>query len=223
METQLPFTILSQPTETTCGPTCLHAIYNYYHDPLPLKQVIDEIRMLDDGGTFAVLLACHAMRRGYKATIFTYNLQMFDPIWFEDPSIDLTAKLKAQARYKKETRLQVATEGYCEFLAMGGKLKLRDMSPSLIRKYLNRGVPVLTGLSSTYLHRTPREYGPDCDFDDIRGEPSGHFVVLYGYNKLEKSVYVAEPLNPNPIATSQYYSVRMDRVINVDPSGNSYL
>ena len=35
--------------------------------------------MLDQGGTLDVFLANHALQRGYKATILTYNLDLFDP------------------------------------------------------------------------------------------------------------------------------------------------
>jgi len=82
-----------------------------------------------------------------------------------------------------------------------------------LRRYVKRSIPVITGLSSTYLYRTPREYGPNCDYDDVRGEPTGHFVVLCGYNKESRTVQVADPLLPNPVATSQLYDVNIDRVL----------
>jgi len=213
METQLPFTILPQPTETTCGPTCLHAIYGYYKDKLSIDKVIRETRSLKEGGTLAVFLGCHALQRGYHAILFTYNLQMFDPTWFETPGIDIRTRLERQAKYRTDPKVQLATEGYLEFIDRGGSLRLKDLNPALIRKYLNRGVPILAGLSATYLHRSAREQGHDCEYDDVRGSPTGHFVVLYGYNRPAKSVLVAEPLHPNPVAVSQYYSIRIDRVI----------
>ena len=79
MESRLSFNILPQPDEITCGPTCLQAIYGYYDDTLPLEKVISEVEMLEGGGTLGVWLACHAMRRGYRATIYTFKLQLFDP------------------------------------------------------------------------------------------------------------------------------------------------
>ena len=89
METRLSVDILPQPDDTTCGPTCLDAIYRYFGDPLPLEQVIAEVPHLKEGGTLAVWLACHALHRGYSAKIFTYNLQMFDPTWFSTSKVDL--------------------------------------------------------------------------------------------------------------------------------------
>ena len=74
-------------------------------------------------------------------------------------------------------------------------------------------MPVLTGLSATYLHRTAREYGPTCEPDSVRGEPTGHFVVLCGYNKETREVLVADPLETNPVSGGNRYVVSIDRVI----------
>lgn len=215
METQLPFSILTQPTETTCGPTCLHAIYTYFGDTVTLDQVISEVPTLAEGGTLAVFLGCHALRRGYSASIYTYNLQVFDPTWFKDGVAcpDLKEKLLMQASCKNDPKLQTATTGYEEFLSHGGTIRFRDLNSSLIRNYLNKGIPILTGLSATYLHRSARENSSSCIEDDIGGYPAGHFVVMYGYNREEKHVSIADPLHPNPLGVGQYYTTKIDRVI----------
>ncbi|MCO6437805.1 MAG: C39 family peptidase [Phycisphaerae bacterium] len=209
----LPLDILPQPDDVTCGPTCLHAVYDYFGESLPLKNVIAEVTGLEEGGTLAVFLAVHALRRGYSASIYTYNLQLFDPTWFAQPGTDIAAKLKAQSEAKSDKRLQVATGGYLEYLKLGGKILFEDLTAALIRKYLTRGVPILTGLSSTYLYRGIREFGPKCDDDDIRGAPVGHFVVLCGYDRKHRQVMVADPMHPNPMATTHVYSVGMDRLL----------
>jgi Peptidase_C39 like family len=213
METRLTVDILPQPDDYTCGPTCLHSVYRYFGDELPLEQVISEVPNLASGGTLDVLLACHALRRGYDATIYTYNVQMFDPTWFGDNPPDLSERLKQQVRYKRSARLLVATDAYLEFLERGGRLRFEDLTTALIRKYLNRSIPVLTGLSATYLHRVAREFGDLQDSDDVRGEPSGHFVVLCGYDRESREVLVADPLLTNPVSGSNQYQVSIDRVI----------
>jgi hypothetical protein len=76
---ELEFEMLAQPDDTTCGPTCLHAIYRYHGREVPLRQLIDEVPKLETGGTLGVLLALDALNRGYQATIYSYNLQIFDP------------------------------------------------------------------------------------------------------------------------------------------------
>lgn len=214
METRLYLDILPQPDDFTCGPTCLHAVYRYYGDTISLSQVISEVSHLDEGGTLAVLLACHALRRGYQAKIYTYNLQIFDPTWFVPNGPDIRERLEMQLKEKKNIpKLHIVTYAYLEFLDRGGQLQFEDLTTGLIRKYLNRSIPILTGLSSTYLYRCAREFGPHADYDDIRGEPAGHFVVLCGYDKEERNVLIADPLRPNPVSDSPQYVVNIDRVI----------
>ncbi len=214
MERQLPYRILPQPDDTTCGPTCLHSIYQYYGEQLPLEQVIAEVPMLEEGGTLAVLLACHALERGYQATIYTYKLQIFDPTWLQPGFPDLAGKLRAQMLVKTDPKLQRASEGFLRFLELGGELKFADLTPALLRKYVAQSAPLITGLSSTYLYQTPREFGDNCDYDDVRGEPTGHFVVLCGYDRNQKTISVADPLLPNPVAETQIYAVDIHRAIN---------
>jgi len=214
MDTRLRIRMLPQPDETTCGPTCLHAIYGYYGEKLELRAVIGRTRRLDHGGTLAALLGCHALRRGYGAALYTYNLQVFDPTWFDPGVPDLAEKLREQYRKKKRKRLRTATRAFIDFLKLGGSIRFEDLTGALIRSTLDRGRPVLAGLSATYLYGTPREHGRSSEYDDVRGRPSGHFVVLCGYAKSARTVLVADPLFPNPRFETQVYEIGMDRLIN---------
>jgi hypothetical protein len=58
-----------------------------------------------------------------------------------------------------------------------------------------------------------REYGPEDEPDDVRGEPSGHFVVLSGYDKKRRKVLVSDPTHPNPLADAPNYPVNIDRLL----------
>jgi len=83
----------------------------------------------------------------------------------------------------------------------------------LLKKYLKQSTPILTGLSATYLYGTQREIPATNKYDSIKGEPVGHFVIINGYEEATNIVYMADPMNPNPLK-SQYYSVTFDRLIN---------
>lgn len=212
VQTQLYLDILPQPDATTCGPTCLHAVYRFFGDHEPLDKVVQEVPSLETGGTLAVFLGCHALRRGYRARIYTYNLQLFDPTWFTLPTPELRTRLMRQQELKADPRLSVATAAFLEFLELGGEIRCQDLNRNIIRRYLNRAVPILTGLSATYLYRSPRELDTDGRPDDTRGVPTGHFVVLAGYDKQGQNVLVADPL-PNQVSNTQHYWVSIDRVI----------
>ncbi len=212
-EKRIHFEIKPQPNFFTCGQTCLQAVYNYYDDSIPLQTLIGKIPQLDSGGTLAVILACHALKRGYKATIYSYNLNIFDPTWFGLPMATIRDKLVAQLEFKCDERINTITHHYLNFINLGGTVRFRDMNHRLIQYYLKKDIPILTGLSATYLYRSARETGPRCDYDDLRGEPCGHFVVLCGYNKETRNVLVADPLFPNPFQEPQHYSVDLDRLV----------
>lgn len=218
MDTRLQFEFLQQPDNTTCGPTCLHAVYSYHGDELPLSQVIEEVPAFDEGGTLAVMLGCHALRRGYDVRIFTFNLQVFDPTWFNSDGhllegLMVEEKLRAQMLAKPKDKLIRACESYIEFLRLGGKLRMEDLTGNLIRRYLKQSIPVLTGLSATYLYRERRELHATSVPDDVAGVPSGHFAVLCGYDSIERSVLVADPFHPNPLSVNYKYEVSLDRVV----------
>ncbi|MGE3276650.1 MAG: hypothetical protein AB7O67_16170 [Vicinamibacterales bacterium] len=208
---RLRLEVLPQPDLTTCGPTCLHAIYDYYGDPISLDTVVREVATLPGGGTLAVWLACHALRRGFRATIYTYNLQLFDPTWFAEPGVDISAKLEAQLAAKPSERLAIATGAYQEFFQLGGRLKFKSLTPELLRRPLIKGVPVLTGLSATYLYGCARERNDD--YDDVAGRPTGHFVVVNGFDTDSRKVQVSDPLHDNPRYGTHTYRVRVERLI----------
>jgi hypothetical protein len=210
----LDFDIKAQPDEVTCGPTCLHALYQYYNDNIGLKDVIKEVKSLKSGGTLAVMLGNHALKRGYNASIYTYNLNIFDPSWFKFSSAKMITMLKRQMRFKfKSRKLQEESKAYIKFLEAGGKIRFEELEENLIKDYLRRSVPILTGLSATYLYSTRREIPRNNKYHSIKGEPVGHFVVINGFDDPSDHAYVADPMNPNPLK-SQYYSVRFDRLIN---------
>lgn len=207
--------ILPQPDDVTCGPTCLHAIYDFYGDKLPLEQVITEVRYLPDGGTLGVYLGLHALARGYDVTLNVINLEVFDPTWF-DQKADLVAKLKEQMQHKPSQRIMLASQAFIEFIEQGGHLASRDINSPLLKKAFEDRNPILAGLSATYLYHCAREItvGNRSYWDDIKGVPSGHFVVLNGYHPKDHKIIVADPYDGNPALLGRYYHVRVSRLIN---------
>lgn len=201
-----------QPTDTSCGPTCLHAVYRFFDDPLALDELIEQVPAVEGGGTFLVCLANHALKRGYRATIYTYNLRVFDPTWFHLSATTLRRKLAAEARGRSGKRKE-AIRAYLDFMRRGGEVRFEDLTPDLIARLLSRGVPVLTGLSATFLYRTCRENPRSNVPDDVLGEPVGHFVVVSGYNARKRTVRVADPSN-DPASPGRYYDVPVHRLVN---------
>jgi hypothetical protein len=210
--------IKTQPDSESCGPTSLHAIYRYYDDPIELSQVMREVPSLHTGGTLAVLLGIHALNRNYSATLYSYDLNLLDPEWLNNmPKEELIRRLKMQNKYKRNKKLLFATRAYIDYLELGGKLTSHELSPNLLKSYFRKKIPILAGVSATYLYGTVREYTTKQNViisDDIRGYPSGHFVVLCGYDDKNKKVVIADSYRENPVSNDNYYSVNISRLLN---------
>lgn len=204
-----------QPDDVSCGPTCLQAVYRFLGHQLDLSQIIHEVRGLPDGGTLAVYLGKHALARGLKARLYSYHLKIFDPSWRGLGSTELAARLEAQLGFKHGKKFETASRAYIRFLELGGEIALEDLTPQLLDVPFSAGLPILTGLSATYLYDSRREYTNRHNrsvYDDLRGEPAGHFVVLCG--REGDLVRVADPYIGNPLASEQhYYEVEINRLL----------
>lgn len=209
---ELDFAITPQPTETTCGPACLHAVYRYFGLELPLEQLVDSVASVPGGGTFSVMLALDAIRRGYRATIYTSDVQLFDPSWFS-AKVDLVERLLAQAQVKADPKLIQATEAYVEFLSAGGRLVLRDIDLPLLTAQFRLGLPVIAGLNATWLYQAVRD-DPATHRDNDLGVATGHFVVLHGAYPDSGQVAVADPYLHLPKPGSHSYREAAQRVLN---------
>lgn len=217
MRTELTLEILPQPTDEACGAACLHAVYRFLGSPMPLERVVDEVTRLGSGGTLAPYLGLHALQRGHRASIYTYNLELFDPTWFVDAAPQIENRLRQQAEAKAyHPRLLTATEAYLQYLGAGGVVHFEELGPDLIRRTLSRGLPIMSGLSATYLYGCAREvYDTEgvATYDAVCGSPTGHFVVVHGYDPVSDSVLVADPYPDNPIGPGLNYRVGIMRLL----------
>lgn len=204
----------AQPTETTCGPTCLYAVYRHLGDSITHQEVIAQTATLPEGGTLAVHLGIHALERGYRVRLYSFNLQLLDPTWFTEagPRPELRALLAEQAALRADDKLRHASTAYARFLELGGDLRMAELGHTTLRHFLRRGVPLLVGVSATFLYGHAREL-PDGRSDPLHGDPQGHFVVVAGSRKTE--VLVRDPWHPeSKDGSGKEYWVPMRRLVH---------
>jgi hypothetical protein len=210
----------TQPNDETCGATSLHAVYQYYGLNLPLEKIISDVERSLSGGTLAPMLGAHALKHGFSAHLYVYNLNLFDLSWFGNEHTDaqwLIEKLEAQMHHKNDPHITHASHALIKYLMLGGTISSSPLNDELLKKYFHKNIPILSALSATYLYRSQREwYTPEGKsvYDDIRGEPCGHFVVLCGYDAQHRLVVVADPHAENPLSHDNYYKVSINRLIN---------
>lgn len=202
---------LEQPDDLTCGPTCLAQVYSFYRHDKQLAAIIDDTARHTDGGTLGVYLGISALRDGFRARLYSYNLRVFDPTWYGLDREDLIDKLRRRRDAVSPDKLRWAITGYLTFLELGGELRFTELSEKLLAKILSRRHPIITGLNATYLWRTPRERNGEDD--DVQGDPVGHFVVVSGYYPRSSVFIVRDPSPHVPFSRSGRYVVRAGRLI----------
>jgi hypothetical protein len=206
-----------QPDDVTCGPTCLRKVYDFYGLRVDDAEVLGEIDRNEDGGTLAVFLGIAGLRRGFGARIYSYDLRIFDPTWHGLPRAALAEKIHARFPFLPDSQRLRAARAYLDFLEMGGDLAFDELSPALLKRIIDREHPVLAGLSATYLYRFARERQLDDERlveDDVGGEPTGHFVVICGYEHWGRQFSLRDPSRHVPIAPDGRQVVDGQRLIN---------
>jgi hypothetical protein len=210
---RLAMEMLRQPTASSCGPTCLHAVYRYYGLEIDLDRLIAEITELEGGGTLSVFLGQHALRNGFRARLVSYNLQIFDPTWWDLGRDGIRDRLERRIAHLRDDRSIASHRAYLRYLDLGGELDFFDLDEDSLSALLLEGAPVLTGLSATYLYRHARET-PEGRRDDVAGSPVGHFVVATGWHAGSREVVVVDPFEENPFNPEGEYRVDVHRFIN---------
>ena len=191
---QLAVQRFTQPDDVTCGPTCLRKVYDFYGLRVEIEEIAAALERNEDGGTMAVFLGIAAMRRGFRARIYSYDLQIFDPTWVRLSQEALAEKVAARIPHLLDAKRMRAAGAYLRFLAMGGEL------------------------SATYLYRMSREREDEATGrlveDDVRGDPTGHFVVIGGYEHWGRRLTVMDPSEHVPFSADGRYVVDAQRLIN---------
>ena len=207
-----------QPDDVTCGPTCLRKVYDFYGFHVDMDDVVEALERNEDGGTLAVYLGMAALRRGLRARIFSYDLQIFDPTWASLDVPSLVHKLRARLEFLTDPKRRGAAVAYVRYLQMGGELAFDDLTPTLLKHIIDRGHPVLAGLSATYLYGFARERWEEQTgrlvHDDVAGDPTGHFVVISGYDQWGRLLTVLDPAEHVPASEDGRVIVDADRLIN---------
>lgn len=200
-----------QPDDVTCGPTCLTQVYRFFGYAKTLTEVIAETPRNPDGGTLAVYLGISALASGFRPTIYSYDLRVFDPTWRDLSRAKMVDKLRERKRQVQSYELRRGIDAYITYLEDGGLLRFDELTRDLLVGLLQQRQPILTGLNATYLYRTPREY--NNLYDDIRGEPAGHFVVICGYYPKSDKFVIRDPSSQGPFSRNGKYSVPAERLI----------
>lgn len=199
-----------EQTGKNCGPTALTQLFHYFDIDQSVEETIEQTSMIPGLGTYDGNLGCTAIKKGFKVTITPQNLNVFDPTWFSLNREALLSKLRARAEIIEDKYLVASTNGFIDFLELGGELEFKHYSEDLLFEKLALG-PFIVGLCSTYLYGEMRDKGGVKD--DVKGERLGHFVVVDGYNSETDEFTIKDPWHSIPFSPNGEYMLKGDKLI----------
>ncbi|HOE62864.1 MAG TPA: cysteine peptidase family C39 domain-containing protein [Candidatus Sumerlaeota bacterium] len=205
----IPINPYCQTEDNTCGLCCLRMVMNYHGKDVPLDDLLTLMPPRADIGLYDSHVGLLAMLMGFSSTIFTYNYQIFHPLWNHLTHNEIIQNLELKKLEAEAAPYLLAIESYIEYLKAGGELLFCPLSKEMILAQFDMGLPLLAALDMGFLY--------DCaHFQDLYSNSrSTHFVVLHGYDPERNTFHVTDPWYNIPIPNvNGQYTISADRVIN---------
>ena len=194
-----------QPTNTSCSPTALSMLLEYYGQSMSPTEVGKSVPQVRDEtgeerGTINTQMATWCISRGFDVTLYTFDCQIIDQPWRKLSSRQVTERLKAGLDGLEVPALgalwsNAYRQAYIDFIQAGGELIIRPYaSRDLLYQLLQNG-PILPCLSYSTLHgvaRTRNINEIDSVNDDVNGRAVNHSVVIYGVDE-SGNFLIADP------------------------------
>jgi hypothetical protein len=172
----------------TCGPSSLQQVLNYYGDPTSLSEILANVKMFPSG-TPPSYLALGAKKLGYKTKLISFDVDYVDPSWKNASKKEIAEKLRKRLPTLKDKSAKMRTRGLLTALKGGVDLEIQIPSEKILIGYLKGGIPPIITLSYNVLHNYKRKFNDKQD--DVKGHPSGHYVVVSGYD--DKNLIITDP------------------------------
>ncbi len=176
-----------------CIQTAASQLLSFYK----IQKTVDEIKrdvpvyINDNGvplGSSVGHIAAYFVTLGFKVTLHTVDVEIFDRSWSDLTKEELSENLEKRKQYLKHPRFSASTfdvifDGYKDFLNKGGKVVFPVLDELYLHTLLNTG-PVYAIVNRTFLNHTYKRTGMSGDtphHGSIEGHTSTHVVVIAGY------------------------------------------
>jgi hypothetical protein len=193
-------------------PDLLAQVYRFLGYERAVDEVISDTRRNADGGTLGVYLGISALRNGFRPTIYTYNLRIFDPTWRRLSPPEISGKLRERRRFVRSRRLKRAIAAYVEYLGMGCRVPVFRARCGFLVGLLQTGHPILTGFERNVplWVRSRTQRGVRRRF---AASPRGISSSCAGYYPRSDRFVVRDPSSNIPFSRNGKYTVEARRLI----------
>lgn len=194
-----------QPTNTTCSPTALSMLLEYYGEKLDPLDIEVKVPQCVNGegekiGTINQQLATWCLSNGFDVVLYTFDCQIIDQSWAELSAEHQLERMKLRkdgwiVPSVGEEWTKQYTQSYIDFISAGGILNIQPaVTTKLLYKLLETG-PILPCVSYSTMYGAARSRNADeikSVDDDINGRAMNHSVVVYG-NDEAGNFLIADP------------------------------
>ncbi len=163
----------------SCGPVCVQNIYEHFGMIKTLQQINADLNITPETVTFMSQLARTLHFHGLQTRIHTCNPHYLTYEWKNLNEGQLIEKIKKWITHVRGHNWMTDCIQFLFYLQEGGKVTIENVSATLIDSILEKGNVVLCCVEDSWLWEKRKIVGSQ-DFDDIKGQGTGHFITVYG-------------------------------------------
>ena len=133
-------------------------------------------------------IATYFITLGFKTTLHTVDIEIFDPSWSGLTSLELIDNLRLRRQHFKSVKyeveaLDVIFDGYIKFLEAGGKIVFPIIDENYLIDLLSLG-PIYCSVNYNFLNSTSKYLfeGSVSTHDPVKGSSFAHIVTLAGFH-----------------------------------------
>ena len=171
----------NQQQSKTCGLACLRMIFSNFSDYISEKELVKQVKV-HSFGIFSTDLAIIALKKGYKTTLYTFNLPLFSKYNIEFGTL---VNLKLIRKISPKPSSKKAYDSIKNYLKYGGVLYYDYPRLELLEKYLDQEWPCLISFNTASTGKYYKKWD------------NGHYNVVHGIDKHHVNILDPDPWEEN--------------------------
>lgn len=195
---------------SSCGPVSLYNIYEHFGIKTSLHQILNDLKIDDKKATYPAQLAVDIKKHGLSTILLTSSPRLVAPNWVNHENKEIIEKLSKWLKKHKNDKWSGNVKHLLTYLKHNGDILITDLTTKLIDEYLDQGYLVMPCLEDSWIWGQRKIKGK-AEFDDIAGEPRGHFVVVYG--KEDNEYLVSDPYPTGLQNREGIYRIDKDKLL----------
>lgn len=193
-----------------CGPISVYTIHQFFGTTITTAEILKDLGVSTKTSTFPSQLAQHLRSFPYDVQLLTSCSYLVSPHWIGKSSLFIAEELQQWLVHHKRSPWRKGAQFLRDYLASGGMIKIINLTTHILDEYLEGGYLILACLEESWLWGRRKIVGK-AFFDDVKGSPRGHFVVLFDGNDHEYAI--SDPFPTGLPGRSGNYFVSKDTVM----------